>query len=340
MTASSDCFVSVVAPLHNDADILEAFLADLTTVIRTTYRNYEIVLVDDGSSDNTIQCAVDLLGQHPYVRLIELSRSFGEEVAITAGLDSVIGDYVVVLIPEFEVVLIPEFDPPELIPEMVERARRNQANVLGVDREARRRASWWLRLGSALFHRYANGVLHLRLNRDSTHFRVMSREAVNAIIRIKDRLRHMRVFTAYVGFAAEEFPYNQISRRDRTRRRGLFEAIELAVNIVVANSTQPLRVVALLGLLVSALNGLYVGYVLATYFLTRNVAEGWATRSIQTSVMFFFMFLVLAVLCEYAGRILSESQNRPLYYVLGERASSGILLDSERKNVVTHSANE
>ena len=326
--AVSDTFVSIVAPLWNDGDIVAEFLRDTVSVMRAHFANYEIVLVDDGSTDDTAARVTEELSKHEYLRLIRLSRRFGEEVAISAGLDSVIGDYVVVMRPDS--------DPPEVIPQMVDRARRSGGSVLGV-RTRRSRENPLVRLGAWVLYWYCNRVLKLNLYKISEHFLVMSRQAVNGVFQIKDRLRHLRVFTAYVGYASEEFPYEPISRRGRHRRRGLVEAIDLGISIIVANSAHPLRLVSWLGLALSGLNALYVVYVLLTYYLSPSIAEGWATRSIQTSGMFFFVFLILAVLCEYVGRILSETQNRPHYYVQEESNSNSMLLDEERKNVTTRS---
>jgi dolichol-phosphate mannosyltransferase len=326
--AVSDTFVSIVAPLWNDGDIVADFLRDTVAVMRAHFANYEIVLVDDGSTDDTAARVNEELGRHEYLRLIRLSRHFGEEVAVSAGLDSVIGDYVVVMRPDS--------DPPEVIPQMVDRARHSGGTVLGV-RTRRKRENPLVRLGAWILYWYCNRVLKLNLYKISEHFLVMSRQAVNGVFQIKDRLRHLRVFTAYVGFASEEFPYEPISRRGRHRRRGLVEAIDLGISIIVANSAHPLRLVSWLGLALSGLNVLYVVYVLLTYYFSPSIAEGWATRSIQTSGMFFFVFLILAVLCEYVGRILSETQNRPHYYVLEERNSNSMLLAEERKNVTTRS---
>ncbi len=167
--------------------------------------------------------------------------------------------------------------------------------------------------------------------------RTIAGQVVNAIIRIKDRMRSLRIYAAYVGFPNATFDYEPMSRRGASRNRTFLESVRLAVGTVVANSTHPLRVVSVMGIVISGLNGLYAGYVLLAKFFADEIAAGWAGLSLQSAAMFFFLFLALAVLCEYVGRILGESGDRPLYYVLEEKKSSVLLDEDARKNVVTES---
>src|SRR5262245_33093838 len=145
--ATSDCFASVVAPLHDDADIVEGFVRDVLAVLEEHYANYELVLIDDGSTDDTAARVDALLERERCIRLVRLSRSFGRDVAISAGLDTVIGDFVVVLVPES--------DPPALIPEFIERCRRGAGIVYGI--RARRPAEpLYLSIGTRVFYWYFN----------------------------------------------------------------------------------------------------------------------------------------------------------------------------------------
>ena len=139
MTTPTDCFVSVIAPLRNDGDIIDAFTDEVAAVLETNYRHFEIVLVDDASSDDTVHRAQSLLERHRNLRVIRLSRNFGQEIAISAGLDSVIGDFVVVMLPDS--------DPPDLIPNIVEQARQGAGVVFGVRRN-RAGEPWTLRAGA------------------------------------------------------------------------------------------------------------------------------------------------------------------------------------------------
>jgi len=324
----ADCFVSVVAPLHNDADIVEGYIEDVLGVLRREYENYELVLVDDGSSDATVEMVSDVLQKHECMRLIMLSRRFGQETALSAGLDSVIGDFIVVMLPDR--------DPPALIPQIVEQCRSGVGVVFGV-RADRKGDPFYQRVGSRLFYWYFNGVLKIQLPPNSTDFRVFSRQALNAMIRIKDQLRYLRTFSAYVGYGSESFMYSFAHRRRPPRMKSAGAAIRTAISMIVANSTHPLRSVSLLALGLSVLSVFYAAYVLLVRLLDRDVVPGWATQSLQTSVMFFFLFLILSMLCAYVGRLLAEVRDRPLYYVLEERNSSVMVSDAERKNVVTDS---
>lgn len=326
--ASSDCFVSVVAPLQNDADIVEPYIREVLGVLKAQFENYELVLVDDGSTDQTAALVSKVLEQERCIRLIRLSRRFGRDIAISAGLDSVIGDFVVVMSPET--------DPSAAIPEMVERCRRGCGIVYGI-RTHRRDEPLHLRWGAKLFYAFFNRVLKVELPPNSTDFRVYSRQSVNAVTKIKDHLRYLRTFSGYVGYGSEPFTYEPLARRAKPRSKTFAEGMSLAINMTVANSTQPLRIVSVLGLALSLLCVLHMAYVMAVRLFVENVAPGWTTQQFYISLMFMFVFMILATLSEYVGRLLGEVKERPLYYVLEERNSSVLLADDQRKNVVTES---
>ncbi|EPX60395.1 Glycosyltransferase [Cystobacter fuscus DSM 2262] len=327
--APVDCFVSVVVPLHDCGPIVPEFIAEVMAVLQGHYTNYELVLVDDGSKDDTARRVAQELSQYPCVRYIRLSRRFGAEIAIASGLDTVIGD--------FTVVMMPECDPPGLIPAMVAQARAGASVVFGV-RKDRSGEPFWMRIGASLFYGAGKHLFQGGLEPNSTQFRVLNRQAVNAVIRIKEKYRYLRLQSFYVGFSSQSFPYELVWRKGLGRKgRGFWESVELAIAMVVSYSTHPLRWISWLGLGASGLNLLYMGYVLGTYLLRDRVAEGWTTMSLQSSGMFFLLFLCLSVLCEYVGRILEESRERPLYHVLEERNSNVLVADERRTNIVKES---
>ncbi|MDX6767768.1 MAG: glycosyltransferase [Candidatus Methylacidiphilales bacterium] len=316
--------VSVVVPLRNGAEILPAFLGELAGVLKEAYYFYEIILVDDGSTDRTPRVVAELLRVQERVRFLQLSRPYGREIATAAGLETAIGDFVVVMDALT--------DPPAMIPDLVARCRLGSGVLCGISSEPEKSGlltAWATRL----FHTYCRKVLDIDYRENSTDFRVLSRQAVNAVTRIRDRRRYLRIFAATLGYQQECFTYQPRTAVNQSRG-GLQERVEHAIEIVIAQSRHPLRVVSRLGLLMSVLNVLYAGYIVAIYFLKPDVARGWTTLSMQMTGMFFFLFLILAVLCEYVGRILEETQERPLYYVAAEQTSSVLLETSIEKNIL------
>lgn len=325
-----DCFVSVVAPLENDASIVEGFIVEIVQVLRHNYTNYELVLVNDGATDNTVLEVSKLLPKYECIRLLNLSRQFGTDVAISSGLDSVIGDFVVVMIPES--------DPPQLIPELIDRARQGNDILIGVRRD-RADEPFWMQMGAALFYWICRTLFKIPLIQNSTQFRVLNRSVVNAITQLQDKSRYLRLLSSYVGYNSQTFTYDFIRRYKRRRLKSAMELFDTALQIVVVNSVRPLRFASYLGLIASLLNCAYIGYIALVYFLKDRVAEGWVTLSFQNAIMFFFVLMVLTILSEYVGFIVDRLKGVPSYYVASEKNSSVLIADRDRRNVVQHSEN-
>jgi dolichol-phosphate mannosyltransferase len=223
--------------------------------------------------------------------------------------------------------MLPDSDPPRLVPDMVEKARSGAELVFGI-RTSRRGDPLFLRAGAGAFYWYCNRFLGLDLPKNSTHFRVMSRRVVNALVQIKDRGRYLRTLSQHVGYRSQGFPYELEERRSPPRRKSFFQAFDLAANIIVTNSLRPLRLVSSVALLLAAANAGYFAYAAVTRAPAGTLAS---------AIGFGFVFLILAVLSEYLGRLVDESKGRPLYYVMEEKQGTMPLLEERRRNVVTES---
>lgn len=324
----SDAFVSVVVPIRDRMDYAAGFVREVHAILERTYANFEVILVDDGSTDGTGESLRQLLKELDGLRLLRLSRPFGREATILAGLDSSIGDYIVVILPES--------DPVELIPPMVERCRLGSGVVVGVEENPARQRGL-AGLASKCFHWYCRKQLHLNLHPGSRFFRVFSRSALNAVLQIQDRVRNLRYLSGVVGFDADPFPYRPHWRVDRPPRRRFTRALSEGIGIILANTRHPLRFVTDLGLVASAIN---LGYALYSVIATGpgSVGDrGWSVVALQLGIMFFVLFVVLAVLAEYVGLVLWETRSRPAYFVAREEQSNLVKGLVQRRNVVNES---
>jgi dolichol-phosphate mannosyltransferase len=328
MTPKADVFVSVVAVLRSYAGFLPAVVADVCRELEARYANFELLLVDNGSRDDTPKAVRQLLREYKCVRYLRLSRRMEHETAVMAGLDAAIGDYVVTLHPDF--------DPPAEIGPMVEACRAGCDVVLGVAPFPKRPGPLYRGL-RACFFAIAHWLLKVDLVKGTTGFRVLSRQAVNALTRVRQRRRYFDLMARDIGFATATHDYEFTTRSGKYPRVNLRRAVRTGLSMVVNLSIAPLRLVSLLGLVGGLASLLYSGYVVGVYLMKQDVMPGWTTLSLQVSGLFVLVFVMLALIGEYLGRLLDESVDRPLYHVREEQSSSVMLSDLTRRNVLDRS---
>jgi len=321
-----DIFVSVIVPLENDRDILPTVVPEIDAVMQSHYGDYEIIFIDDGSSDGTRSYFERAKTQVPCFRYFRLTRPFGLEVAIAAGLEQAIGDVIVVLNPAT--------DPPDRIPAFVEKANDTDGIVIGVEPSKPKRSLTYL-LAYYLYFAVCKIFLPRAQVYGATHFIALTRTALNALLRIKDSFRYIRVLAMYAGFEVTKVPYEFKQRRNPPRRRKLLPLVAGAGQMIVSNSDRPLRIAAIISAAIGIMGFVFLIYVVAIRFLWSGVQPGWASTNFFNGVMFGIMFLILAVVCEYLAEMRSEVKRRPLYVVQGELQSNTMLGTAERRNVVS-----
>jgi polyisoprenyl-phosphate glycosyltransferase len=320
-----DSLISIVAPLEGEGGAaVEAFVEETIAQLRAIVTHYEIILVDDGTTDDSRERVKTLLARYDFVRLLRLSRHFGEETAIAAGLDGAIGDYVIVMLPNM--------DPPALIPQFFERVRDNADLVYGV-RLHRKTEPLWYRAGASVFYGYVNGVLKAGLPRDSTQFRCMTRQVVNAITKIRDPESYLRVLTSYVGFRKESLTYAPINRNGRATVRPTADAFHLARSLTIDYSTQPLRFIAWLAVFIAIVLTALTSWQFGAGRLDPARAREIDPILFILSIQFLVVTVVLAAIAAYVASVARRTRSRPAYYVQEEHTSS-VLLREERRNVV------
>lgn len=327
----ADVFVSVVAVLRSYARFLPAFVEETYRTLDAHYANFELVLVDNGSRDDTPRAVRELLKAHKCVRYLRLSRRMKPETAVMAGLDAAIGDFVVTIHPEF--------DPPAEIPALVDECRTGADVVFGVAPFPSPPGSLYraLRWG---FYRASRWLLGLDPVRVNSGYRCLSRAAVNALTRVRQRKRFFGLLASEIGLSTATHEYRFISRSGKLPRVNLRRSVRTAASMAVNHSVAPMRMVSLLGLSGSFLSLVYSLYVVGVYLFQRDVMPGWTTLSLQVSGLFFLVFVILTMIGEHLGRLLDEAVDRPLYHVREEQASAVMLSDLARRNVMDRSVED
>lgn len=321
-----DVIVSVVAPVISNAAAMVNFALETSALLRESYTNYEIILVDGGVDGETVTSLTGLLKDVACIRIVRLSRTSNRDVVAFAGLETAIGDYVIVMTPGI--------DPIHVITDLVKMMKDGHDIIYGLSLVPIRR-SMLASVGARVFYWYGRKYLGLDIPPNSTYLVGMNRRSINALTRIKGRYRHVRHLTRQVGFQAEVYRYEPNNPISAATEGGLLASARLAKEIVVSYSHHPLRVISTLGIIASAINLAYALYAIIIYFFDQHVSNGWTTLSLEMAIMFFILFLMLSIICEYIGRILEETRVQPAYHVMEELSSNVLIADETRRNITS-----
>ena len=300
--------ISVVVPCYNEQEVLLYCHSRLMRVFESASDDeYELIYVNDGSNDATEELLRVLHRQNPQVRVIMLSRNFGHQAAVTAGLTAANGDCVVILDADLQ-------DPPELIWQMVDRWREGYEVVYGV-RETRAGESGFKLWTARWFYRLINKLSDVDIPLDAGDFRLLDRRAVNALLAMPERHRLLRGMSSWIGFRQSGLTYARDSRFAGTTKYPIRKMINLALDGIFSFSTIPLRFVTGLGLLTSLMAAAGILYSLIIRILTPHWVAGWATLILAVLLTGGIEMFCFGILGEYIGRIYTEIKQRPLFVV-------------------------
>lgn len=304
---SSGVTLSCVIPCLNEAQNLRVLIPELITLFGSLVASYEIIVVDDGSTDETPQVMADLAAGEPALVYVQLSRNFGKEAALTAGIEAAHGDVVVCMDADMQ-------HPPSLIPVMLERWRHGIEMVYAV-RADRHDETLFKRLGTRLFYRLMRTSGGLEVPPNAGDFRLMDRRVVQALLELPERDRFMKGLFAWVGFQSEPIYYDPPSRLHGVSRFKPLRLFRLAVDGLTAFTTWPLRIMSVAGLLLSLVSFTYGLIIVFSHLLWGDPVQGWTT--LITVILFFagVQLIAVGVLGEYISRIFSEVKQRPVYLV-------------------------
>lgn len=307
---SAEPSLSCIVPCHNEARNLDLLLPRLIDAVSTLVDSWEVILVDDGSTDDTAQVFGRWLSRDG-IRAIELSRNFGKEAALTAGLKAAQGDVVVMLDADLQ-------HEPELIPELLRKWREGADTVYAVRRDRADEGSL-KRLGARGFYALVNAADRFEVPPDAGDFRLMDRRVVDALLALPERNRFMKGLYAWVGFSTAEVPYTPAPRAHGHSRFSPWRLIKLALDGLTGFTTWPLRAVSIMGFVLAGLAFAYGAYLTVSYFLYGHDVSGWTTIAVGLMLFSGIQIVSLGVVGEYIGRVFEEVKARPLYIVKRER---------------------
>jgi polyisoprenyl-phosphate glycosyltransferase len=317
-----DAFVSVIAVLDGTLEDPNPFIVDLHRTVSSHYTNYELVLVLNGFDVDRIPAIRDLLVDLPCIRVLRLSRKFAVDVAIFAGLDSAIGDYVVNLTPGM--------DPVEVVPQIVSLAMEGNDVIQGISNVPI--AGKWLRkTGRHLFYGYNSRYLHVVIDERATYLVGLTRRAMNSLANASRTHRYLRHLIRHIGYRLTDYRYQPEPNYERIH--SMRSDIITGAEMITSYSSHPLRLVTLIGVLAGAANFLYAIYVVVLAIVRTNLAPGWVSTSLQLSSTFFIFAIILAVQAEYIGRVLAETRKEPQYFIMEEIESDTLIADLDRRNL-------
>jgi len=308
MKAGAKKTITLIICAYNEEDVIDIFYERLTKVINSLPFNFVILFVNDGSTDCTAERLSYLRDQDERVALLDLSRNFGKEIALTAGIDYALGDAVIILDADLQ-------DPPELISDMIAEWQRG-FDVVYARRQSRAGETWLKKFSAFLFYRMMKRLTgRIAIPTDTGDFRLMSRRSLDAVKQIRERHRLMRGLFTWIGFKQTEVPFDRAPRAAGETKYDYWTIARLSLDGITSFSFVPLRLATYLGLAVALM-----AFVYALIVVFKTIAYGTPVAgypSLMVVILFLggVQLLSLGIIGEYLGRIFDETKRRPLYFV-------------------------
>jgi polyisoprenyl-phosphate glycosyltransferase len=305
MTPAPD--ISVVVPVHNEEGNLAVLHERLGSVLQGLGLTYELLLVDDGSQDRSVALIRELAGKDPRVRFLSLSRNFGHQIAVTAGLDHSRGKAVVIIDADLQ-------DPPELIADLYRRHKEGFEVVYA--RRRQRKGEGFLKKWTArMFYRILRRLTKIDIPLDTGDFRIMDRKVVDVLKQMPEQNKFLRGQISWAGFRQTSVEYDRDERHSGRTSYTYTKMIRFALDGITAFSEVPLRFITLMGFLVSGIAFLLIVYAVLSYFFSPGYQAGWASQMVSFLFIGGIQLIGIGIIGEYLARIGANVRQRPLYIV-------------------------
>ncbi|MCA9938862.1 MAG: glycosyltransferase family 2 protein [Anaerolineales bacterium] len=301
--------ISIIAPVYNEEEVLPELYRRVAAVMDGMKESWELVLVNDGSRDRSAAIIAELHNQDERVKGISFSRNFGFQIAVTAGLDHVSGDAIILTDADLQ-------DPPEVFPEMIAKWREGYDVVYGV-RTEREGETWFKKFTAVVFYRLIDRITGIGIPLDTGDFRLMDRRVVEAIRRMPERNRFLRGMVPWVGYRQTGVPYRRHARYAGTSKFGsVRQMLPFALNAITSFSYFPLQLATYLGFAMAGISALAILIVIFLRLFTAHTElTGQATTLVAVLFLGGVQLISLGIIGEYLGRIYDEVKGRPLYLI-------------------------
>jgi glycosyltransferase involved in cell wall biosynthesis len=302
-----DQLLSVIVPAYNEEAVLPAFHARLAALFDRLPMRCEVVYVNDGSRDNTQERIRQIAKQDARVSCLNLSRNFGKEIAMTAGLDHAQGDAIVIIDADLQ-------DPPELIEKLVQEWQAG-FDIVYAQRTEREGETWLKKITASLFYRLIQSVSHVKIPRDTGDFRLMSRRSVDALLQLREQHRFMKGLFVWVGFPQKAVQYRRDPRFAGETKFNYWKLWNFALEGITSFTIVPLKAATYIGLLAALLAFCFGIWLFINTVLFGNDVKGYPSLMVTVLFLGGVQLISIGIIGEYLGRIYNETKQRPLYFV-------------------------
>lgn len=305
--SNSAPMLSLLVPMYNESESFALFFDTVIPILQGITQEWEIVCINDGSTDDTLGLMRAKAAEDSRIRFISLSRNFGKEAALSAGLDHAFGRAVIPIDADLQ-------DPPELIPQMVAKWREGYKVVLAT-RNTRDGDSWFKRYSAGVFYRLMSKLTRFNIPENTGDFRLMDQQVVQVVRMLPERSRFMKGMFAWVGFSATTVYFDRPSRARGKAKQSLGTLVRLAKDGIFSFTTLPLRLCTYLGAVISLFSFTYAAFLIIRTIVLGVQLPGYASLMVVVLCMGGIQLLSLGIIGEYIGRIYRESKQRPIYVV-------------------------
>ncbi|HIA12466.1 MAG TPA: glycosyltransferase [Flavobacteriales bacterium] len=299
-------FVSVVIPVYNEEENVALLYEGLKRSLADRGFGWELIFVNDGSTDNSVKVLADLAHKDTSVKYMVLTRNFGQQAALTAGMDYARGNYIVTMDCDLQ-------DPPEIVPAMIEKAKEGYEVVFA--RRAFRDESFFKRATASLYYKLLEKFSDTEVYGNIGDFRLITRKVLKQLKGMREKSRYLRGMVAWLGFRHAVLDYDRPKRIHGTTGFSLLKMVRLGMSGILNFSLLPIRFGLVIGLLSIFSGTAFLAYITYDTFINNEVYQLYKWLSVITFVFIGFMFILIWILAEYVGQIYNESKNRPIYVV-------------------------